>query len=343
MNELSVREIAELTGGSLHGDGEHQISGVAALENAGASDLSFIANPRYLPYLQDSRAGALLVPASLHGQVPERFASIVVDDPHVALYLVLRQLHTPRETRPGVHPSALIDPTATVAPDASVSPFAVIGAGTRIGARVQVGAHVAIGDGCEIGDDTVIQAHVSIYHGVCIGKRCTIQSGARVGRDGFGFVWHEGGHRKVPQVGGCRIEDDVEIGTNVTIDRGSVGDTVIGAGTKIDSLVHVAHNVKVGRHVFLVAQVGIAGSTRIGDGAVLGGQVGVGGHLEIGPRARIGAQGGVTGNVPAGETFSGYPARPHREALRAQGSLFRLPELVKRVRALEKAIFGDRE
>jgi UDP-3-O-[3-hydroxymyristoyl] glucosamine N-acyltransferase len=159
-----------------------------------------------------------------------------------------------------------------------------------------------------------------------------------VGKEGFGFVWHEGGHRRVEQVGKCVLEDDVEIGCNSTVDRGSIGDTVVGAGTKIDNLVHLGHNVRTGRHVIVIAQVGVSGSTSIGDGAVLAGQAGVGGHLDIGAGARVGAQAGVTADIPAGATYSGYPARPHREAMRAQAALFKLPDLMRRIRELEKAL-----
>jgi UDP-3-O-[3-hydroxymyristoyl] glucosamine N-acyltransferase len=203
-----------------------------------------------------------------------------------------------------------------------------------------VGAHAVIGRGARVGEGSVIHAQATLYPEVVVGKRCVVHSGARIGKEGFGFVWHEGGHRRVEQVGGCVLEDDVEIGCNSTVDRGSIGNTVVGAGTKIDNLVHLGHNVRTGRHVILIAQVGVSGSTSIGDGAVLAGQVGVGGHLEIGAGARIGGQAGVTADIPAGATYSGYPARPHREAMRAQGAVFRLPELMKRVKELEKMLLG---
>jgi UDP-3-O-[3-hydroxymyristoyl] glucosamine N-acyltransferase len=182
----------------------------------------------------------------------------------------------------------------------------------------------------------VIHSQATLYAGVVLGNRCVIHSGARIGKEGFGFVWHDGGHRRIPQVGGCVLGDDVEVGCNTTIDRGSIGDTVVGEGTKIDNLVQVGHNDRLGKHVVLISQVGISGSTTVGDGAVLAGQVGVGGHLSIGAGAKLGGQAGVIGDVPAGATYSGYPARPHREAIRAQGLIFRLHELFRRVRALEE-------
>jgi UDP-3-O-[3-hydroxymyristoyl] glucosamine N-acyltransferase len=267
---------------------------------------------------------------------------VVVDDPHVALYRVLLAFHPPARPQPGVHPTAVVAPDARLGEGVSVGPYAVIGAGARLGDRTRVGAHAVVGERCSLGADCVVHPHATLYPEVEMGARCVIHSGARVGKEGFGFVWLEGGHRRVPQVGGCRLGDDVEVGCNSTVDRGSIDDTVVGAGTKLDNLVHIGHNASVGRHVLMIAQVGVAGSATLGDGVVLAGQVGVGGHLTVGAGARIGAQGGVTGDVPPGATYSGYPARPHREALRASGALFRLPELLKRLKALESAVFGAR-
>jgi UDP-3-O-[3-hydroxymyristoyl] glucosamine N-acyltransferase len=240
----------------------------------------------------------------------------------------------------GVHPTAVLGEGVEVAPSATVGPYAVLGDGTRIGERARVGAHTVVGRGCTVAEDAVLHAQVTLYDGAHVGARSVIHSGARIGADGFGFVWDGSGHRKVPQVGGCRIEADVDVGCNTTIDRGSIGDTVIGAGSKIDNLVQIGHNCRLGRHVVLISQVGISGSTRVGDGAVLAGQAGVGGHLEIGAGARVGGQAGVTASVGAGETVSGYPARPHREAMRAQAAFFKLPDLMKRLRELERAVLG---
>ncbi|CAN5722376.1 UDP-3-O-(3-hydroxymyristoyl)glucosamine N-acyltransferase [soil metagenome] len=342
MPELTIAEIARLVDGEVIGHGDALIRGVAPVETAGSDHISFVANPRYLPYLQHSHAGAILVTSELGERVPDRFTRVVVGDAHLALYRLLPRLYPQIEAEAGVHSSAVVHPTAEIGGSVHVEAQAVVGPGVKLGEGCRIGAGTVIGADCIIGAQTVLHPQVTLYHGVRVGARCVIHSGARLGRQGFGFVWVDGGHRKVPQVGGCVIEDDVEVGNNVTIDRGSIGDTVVGQGTKIDSLVHLGHNVRVGRHVILVAQVGVAGSTHIGDGAVLGGQAGIGGHLEIGAGARIGAQGGVTADVPAGETYSGYPARPHRDALRAQGAMFRLPELMKRVKALEQAIFGSR-
>jgi UDP-3-O-[3-hydroxymyristoyl] glucosamine N-acyltransferase len=216
----------------------------------------------------------------------------------------------------------------------TVDAYAVLGDGARVGTGAWVGAHAVVGAGVVVGDASELRPHVTLYSGTELGRRVVVHAGARLGSDGFGYVFGDGVHRKVPHVGRCIVGDDVEIGANTTIDRGSVDDTVIGAGTKIDNLVHLGHNVRVGRLCLLMAQVGVAGSAVIEDGAILAGQVGVGGHLTVGRGARVGGQGGVTADVPAGGTYSGYPARPHREALRTQAALFRLAGLVRPIERL---------
>jgi len=208
-----------------------------------------------------------------------------------------------------------------------------------MGDRVTIDAGCVVGEGVHIGDDSQLFPSVSVYPRARIGRRVTIHAGARIGSDGFGYVFQDGVHQKIPHVGRCVIGDDVEIGANTTIDRGSIDDTVIGPGTKIDNLVHVGHNVRIGALCLVMAQVGIAGSVYIEDGVILAGQVGLAGHLTVGKGARIGGQAGVFGDVPAGETWSGYPARPHKEALRAQGALFRLSRLMK---TLERLIERER-
>jgi UDP-3-O-[3-hydroxymyristoyl] glucosamine N-acyltransferase len=227
-----------------------------------------------------------------------------------------------------------------------------LGRGVRLGKDVTVGPYAVVGDGASLGDNTVIDAHVVIGAGVSVGAHCHLfpgvtlypgstlanrviaHAGVRIGGDGYGYVFSDGAHQKIPHVGRCLIHDDVEIGANTTIDRGSIDDTVIGAGTKIDNLVQIGHNCAIGKLCLIMSQVGLAGSTRIGDGVILGGQVGVRGHLEIGDGAKIGGQAGVFGDVPAGETWSGYPARPHRESLRASAALFKLAGMIKRLERL---------
>jgi UDP-3-O-[3-hydroxymyristoyl] glucosamine N-acyltransferase len=340
MPEMTINEVAALVEGTVEGDGSVTVRGVAPLEEAGEEDLSFVAEARYFPYIHASRAAAVLVARDADVPLPPRMAAIRVDDPRRALARILPALYPERVPAPGVHSTAVLGAGVEVAPSATVGAYAVIGDGARVGERVRVGAHAVVGHGCTLGDDAVVHAHATLYDGVTLGERAVIHSGARVGKEGFGFVWDGTGHRRIPQVGGCRIEADVEIGCNTTVDRGSIGDTVVGQGSKIDNLVQIGHNCRIGRHVVIISQVGISGSTRVGDGAVLAGQAGVGGHLEIGAGARVGGQAGVTGNIGAGETVSGYPARPHREAMRAQAALFKLPEVLRRLRELERAVLG---
>jgi len=340
MPELTVAEVARIAGGEAEGDEGRVVRGVKPLDEAGPEDLSFVAEARYFPYIAATRAAALLVARGADVPLPSGLTVVRVDDPRRALAAVLPALYPEAPAAPGVHPTAVVGEGARVDETASVGPYAVIGEGTVVGPRARIGAHVVVGRRCVVEADAVIHPQATLYDGVSVGERSIVHSGARLGADGFGYVPEGGGLRKVPQVGACRLEADVEVGANTTIDRGSIGDTVIGRGSKIDNLVQVGHNCRLGRSVIVVSQAGISGSTKIGDGAVLGGQSGFQGHIEVGAGARVGAQAGVTASVAAGERVSGYPARPHREAMRAQAALFRLPELLKRVKAIERAVFG---
>jgi len=338
MKMLSAAEIGAIVGGEVSGDPTRLVQRAAPLEYAAPEAISFVATARYLPYLQATRAGVVLVRREWLEVVPVGCVAVVIDNPHAALQKVLTELYPPVRPANGIHPSAIVPPSVRLGEDVVVGAYSVIGEGVVVGSGTIVGAHVVIGNGCRIGNDVTVHPHVTLYDGVELHDRVILHSGARIGTDGFGYVWRDGAHRKVPQVGGCIIEADVEIGANVAVDRGSIGDTVIGAGSKLDNLVHLAHNVRIGRHVMLAGQVGIAGSTTIGDGTVMGGQVGVGGHLTVGPESRLAGQAGVIGDVPAGSTYSGYPARPHRDALRAHAGVLRLPEILRRLKQLEERL-----
>jgi UDP-3-O-[3-hydroxymyristoyl] glucosamine N-acyltransferase len=331
---LTAEAIARLVGGELRGDGGVAIASVAPLDRAGEKDLTFLAAARYAPLFARTRAGAALVSPDLaeeHGTVPAR---IVVARPHEAMLRVLPELYVTPARATGVHPTAVIGRGARVGRDLALGPYAVIGASVELGDRVTIGPGCVIEAGAVIGDDSTLVAGVNVYSRAVIGRRVIVHAGACIGSDGFGYVFRDGAHQKIPHVGRCIIGDDVEVGANTTIDRGSIDDTVIGPGTKIDNLVHVGHNVRIGALCLIMAQVGIAGSSHVEDGAILAGQVGLSGHLTIGKNARLGAQAGVFGDVPAGETWSGYPARPHKEALRAYAALFRLSGLMKRLERL---------
>ena len=336
---LTAEAIAARVGGTLQGDATAQVTGVAPLDRAGATHLTFLANAKYAPLAAGRDIGVLLVTPDLATQGSAR-ARIVVKNPHEAMLPLLPLLYPEPPQMPGIDPSVTLGRGVVLGDDVSLGPGVVIGEGARIGARTRLDAHVVVGSGVEIGDDCHVYPGVTLYAGTQLRDRVRVHAGARLGSDGFGYVFQDGAHMKIPHVGRCIVESDVEIGANTTIDRGSIDDTVIGAGTKIDNLVQVAHNVRIGRLCLLMSQVGIAGSVHVEDGCILAGQVGISGHVTIGKGARLAAQAGVFGSIPAGETWSGYPARPHKEALRAQAAMFKLPSLI---RALERLVERPRD
>jgi UDP-3-O-[3-hydroxymyristoyl] glucosamine N-acyltransferase len=328
---LTASDIAELVGGTVTGNGGAEVRALAPLDRATESDLSFLANARYAPMYERTRASTVLIAPEFAELATTAAARIVVAKPHDAMLTVLPKLYRAPRRQPGGHATARLGRGVTLGDQVTVGPYAVIGDGATIGDRSWVESHVVVGAGVPIGPDVRLYPGATLYSGTTVGARVLVHAGARLGSDGFGYVFRNGIHDKIPHIGRCIIEDDVEIGANSTIDRGSFDDTVVGAGTKIDNLVHVAHNVRIGRLCLIMAQVGIAGSTRVGDGVVLAGQVGLSGHITIGDRARLAAQAGVFGDIPAGETWSGYPARPHRESLRASAALFRLADIIKKL------------
>lgn len=333
MPKIALSELAGAIGARLEGDPSFEVSGIAPLERAGPDDLSFLANPRYEAAALASAAGALVAGA----EFPANGRNILrCENPYLGFARAVAVLSPDPPVAPGVHPMALVDPSASVPPSAAIGPLAIIGPGAELGEEVVIGASTQLEEGVRVGARTRLFPRVTVHRGTRLGERCLVQSGSVLGSDGFGYATdREGVHHRVPQRGGLTVGNDVDIGANVTIDRGSAGDTVIGDGCKIDNLVHIAHNVRIGRNTMIVAQVGIAGSTVIGDRAILGGQAGIVGHVRIGDRARIGAQAGVIGDVPAGMEFSGYPARAHREQMRAHALFARLPELFQRLKRLE--------
>jgi UDP-3-O-[3-hydroxymyristoyl] glucosamine N-acyltransferase len=336
---VSAGEIAALTGGQLVGPAETTASSIAPLERAGPADLSFLASRRYLPYFQQTRAAIVLCKPEFAAEQGGPRCRVVVRDPHVALLAVIPMLYPEPVWEPGIHPTAVIGRGTTWEEPVEIAPYAVLGRGVRLGKNVRVGAGVVLGDGVQLGDEVLLYPHVVCYGGTRIGHRVIIHAGARLGSDGFGYVPGENGAlpRKIPQVGRCIIGDDVEIGVNTTIDRGSVDDTVVGPGTKIDNLVQVGHNVRIGARCLIAACVGIAGSTHVGDDVFLAGQAGIADHVTIGRGARVTVQGGVIGNIPAGATVTGFPARDHREYFRAQAALYRLAKIVNELEALVRS------
>jgi UDP-3-O-[3-hydroxymyristoyl] glucosamine N-acyltransferase len=330
---LTAQAVADLVGGRLLGDGGVRIRSVRPLDRAGPDELSFAVSGRYAAQLDGSRAGAVLVPEALAAGAGPR-TRIVVPDPYSALVRVLRALYPAESPATGIDPSARIGAGTVLGPDVFIAPFVVLGRGVRIGARCRLEQGASVGDGVIVGDDTNIGPGVVCYAGSHIGSRVVLKAGAVIGGDGFGYLSDGKGHTRIPHVGGCILEDEVEVGSNTCIDRGSVDDTVIGRGTKLDNLVQVGHNVRIGERCLIMAGVGIAGSTRVGNDVILAGHVGVTDHLVIGDRARIAAKSAIFGDVPAGTSFSGHPARPHRQFLRAQAAMYRLAPIVDELERL---------
>jgi len=334
-----LAELAAHVGGTLRGDGSLLIRGVGGLAEAGPGELSFYGNPRYRDALLVTRAAAVLVPS---GEPPLRtdLAVVQVEDPHLAFARISALFHPAETAPPGVSPSARVHPQARVHPDATVMAFATVEAGAEVGAGTLLSPGVFVGRGARVGAHSVLHPNVTVREGCLVGDRVVIHASAVVGADGFGFAFDPGvgAHVKVPQAGIVRVEDDVEIGACTCIDRATTGETVIGRGTKIDNLVQVAHNVRVGPHSLLCAQAGISGSAELGAGVILAGQVGVVGHIRIGDGARVVAQSGVVHDVPAGETLAGSPAIDHRAWLKLSAALPRLGELLREVRALRARV-----
>jgi UDP-3-O-[3-hydroxymyristoyl] glucosamine N-acyltransferase len=332
---FTLGELAGALGAILDGDATRRVTGVAGLESAGPDHISFLTDLRYGDAARASRAGAFLAPTG----APALPAPVLrCAAPQEALITLLGLFHPPRPRTPGIDPTAVVARDATLDPSVWVGPFVVIESGAVVGAGASLHAGAFVGAGVVIGEESTIYQRVTLREGVRLGRRVIIHPGAVLGADGFGYAAGADGLRKIPQVGGVVIEDDVEIGANVTIDRATVGDTVIGRGTKIDNLVQVGHNVRIGEHAVLVAQVGISGSSRLGRGVVLAGQVGIADHVTVGDGVMIGAQSGVAVDLPAGEKYFGTPARPHTQAKRIMFAEERLPDLLRRVRDLERRL-----
>lgn len=316
------------------------IVAIGSLRDAGRGELSFLGNTKYKAEVASTRASVVLLPSDYQGDPQPDQLFLLVENPSAALAQLcarLEQLLWPRPA-PGIHPSAFVAPDAQVASSATVGPLCVIEAGAVVGERVHLQAQVFVGRGATIGADCWLMAGVVLAAECSLGQRVRLQPGVIIGGDGFGYEFAHGRHEKVPQVGSVAIGDDVEIGANSTVDRARFSRTTIGEGTKIDNLVQIGHNVVIGRHCLLCAQVGISGSTTLGDYVVFGGQAGVAGHVSIGKGVKVGGQAGVNGNLAPGGTYNGTPAMPYMLERRIAVLKPRLPDLFKRVDALEAEI-----
>ena len=336
MAALTLREVAERLGGEAVGPAGLVIAGASSYESATESDLTFADSARLLPAIEQSRAAAVIVPREVESSAKP---IIRTDNPRLAFAQALELFWPRRRPEPGLDRTAVIGANVQIGPRVYVGPYVVIGDGARLGSGVELHALACVGEGAAIGDGTIIYPRVNIYHDVRVGERCIIHSGCVIGSDGFGFVRGRcGEHVKVPQVGTVIIEDEVEIGANCAVDRATTDATVIGCGTKIDNLVQVGHNVRIGRNCIICGQVGISGSVEIGDGVVLAGQAGIADHVTVGSGATVCARAGVTADVAPGVVVSGYPARPHREQLKLEAAVRKLPQVLAELRALRRRI-----
>jgi UDP-3-O-[3-hydroxymyristoyl] glucosamine N-acyltransferase len=330
-----LRELAERVGGTVRGDPEREIRGIATLGDAGPDQLSFLTNPRYRAEAETTAAGALLVGP---GSGLEGRDLLEAPEPYLAFARLLELFHPPDERPTGISPAASVGSGADLGESVTIGPFAVVEDGASIGDGVVVGPGCVIERGCAVGDGTVLRPRVVLYAGTRVGRRCLIHSGVVLGGDGFGFATSAGEHHKVPQLGRVVVEDDVELGANTTVDRGTLGDTVIERGTKIDNLVMIAHGVRIGERSLLAAQSGIAGSTTVGPRATFAGQAGAAGHLDIAEGAVVAAKSAVLEDLPEGSFVAGIPAVDHRRWKRAQVVFKKLPELRAAVRELRKRV-----
>ena len=337
-SRLTLADVATMVGGRAVGDVDKEISGVASLAKAGPSDLGLLIDSLYSRCARDSPAGAILVSSELEATLGRTRSRIVVENPRSALSMILERLYPDPGPPQGVHETAIVAESVKCGIGISVGPYVVIEENVEIGDGTILYAHAVVRHGARLGRHVTIHPHVVVYPHVQLGDRVVLHAGVRVGVDGFGYTRDEKALHRIPHVGACVIEDDVEIGANSCVDRGSIGETVLKEQVKLDNLVHIAHNVTVGPRTVMAAQVGIAGSTDVGADTMWGGQAGAKDHILVGDGARIAGRTGLTEDVASGSTMGGFPARSLKDFLKAQALLFRLGSLRRRVRALERLV-----
>ena len=336
---LKLGELAQALGARLEGDESLEISKLNEIQMAAPDEISFISNPKYLKFAETTKAGALIVPEDLEIDFKNLLRT---SNPKQAMLMALQLLnHKERFVRPGVHATAVVHPSVTIPASVEIGSGVFIDADVKLGENIIIEANTVIGSGCILGDGTRLYPNVVLYEDSVLGQNCIIHSCTVIGSDGFGFAVEAGTIEKIPQTGNVILGDEVEIGANCAIDRGSIGPTSIGDGTKLDNQIHIAHNVRIGKNCFLTAQVGIAGSTDLGDRVQMGGQSGIVGHIKVGNDVSIASRGGVPHDVTDETMVSGFPARPHRDELRIEAILKKLPELYKTVKMLEKQVNKD--
>ena len=338
----TVGELAEVVQGRVYGDPQTIIRGIASIEDARSGDITFAESVRLLENAELSPASAILAPDSAgdgaRGGLGARKTLIQVANPRLAFAQLLDVFAPEQYATREIHRTAVIGSDFRCGGNVSIGAHCVLGDNVRLGENVTIHPLAFIGDDVEIGDNTIVHPHVTLLRGTVVGRGCLLHAGVVLGADGFGYLTMGGKHRKVPQIGNVAVGDDVEIGSNTTVDRARTGTTRIGSGTKIDNLVHIGHNCEIGEDCIIVAQVGLAGGVEVGKNAIIAGQTGVKEQVKIGERAIIGAQTGVMGDVPAGAFVSGYGAKPHREVLRTAAAVNQLPGLLKKMREMERRL-----
>jgi UDP-3-O-[3-hydroxymyristoyl] glucosamine N-acyltransferase len=336
MQPVRLSELAAALGMEWEGETDPLITGVAGIAEAGPGDITFVSQKAFARFLEQTRAAAVILPPGSPCKIPVLRA----EDPYGAFARLLARLEPCPERIfvPGIHRTAVVDPSALLGEQISLGPYVVIGAGARIGDRCALGAHVVVGPDTVLGEDCRIYPQVTIREGCVLGRRVVLHAGVVIGSDGFGYLPGSTGLIKIPQIGRVVLEDDVEIGANCCIDRATSGDTVVGAGTKIDNLVQIGHNVTLGQHCAISAQTGISGSCRIGNRVTMGGQVGVADHIAVGDDVKLGAKSGIHKDVPPGMKMFGYPAFERTVAFKMVAIMGRLPELLQRLRKVEQAL-----
>jgi len=338
--EFNAKTIAGFLKGEIEGDPDVVVNNIAKIEEGKPGDISFLANPKYEQYLYTTKSSIVLVNKSFISSTKVNATLIRVDNAYDAFASLLQLVVQSKPVKKGIHPTAVIEPSASIGEDVYIGPYAYVGENCKIGERVLLFPHVYVGDNTVIGNDTVLNPGVKVYHECRIGQKCVIHAGTVIGSDGFGFApQSENEFLKIPQIGNVVIEDNVEIGANVAIDRATMGSTVIRKGVKIDNLIQIGHNVEIGENTVMAGQVGIAGSTKIGRNCMFGGQVGIAGHLKIADGTKIGAQSGIPGDVKKENSILlGYPAIDHRDFLRSSILFKRLPEINTRIEKMVKDI-----
>ncbi len=333
---MTLAEVAQMVDGQIFGDPSTVITGVSGIKEAKQGDITFVANPKYTSLMNTTKASAIITSFDTNNTDKPL---VKTNNSSLAFAKLVSLIGAKKIKHPkGIHPTAIIGENAEIGKDVAIGPYTIVKGHVKIGDNAIIYGGCFIGDQVSIGDNTLIYSHVSIREDIQIGNRVIIHSGSVIGSDGFGFATVKGVQEKIPQIGGVLIEDDVEIGSNVTIDRARFDKTIIGKGTKIDNLVQIAHNVIIGENSIVVAQAGISGSTKLGNNVIIAGQAGVAGHITVGDGAIIAARAGVTKAVPSHTKVSGYPAKPHEQAKRVNACIQRLPSTYKKIKSLEKEV-----